>query len=82
MVIVRAKRYAPIADSYLQPKQRKGTWGRHSSRSYTENAALFGGYRLAAFAVRNAMNHSLHCQTKRQKTEKHHKKFAKSNKNY
>ena len=24
----------------------------------------------------------LHCQTARQKTEKHHKKFAKSNKNY
>ena len=24
----------------------------------------------------------LHCQTTRQKTEKHHKKFAKSNKNY
>ena len=58
MVIVRAKRYAPIADSYFQPKQRKGTWGRHSSRSYTEDAALFGGYRFTTFAVRNVGNHS------------------------
>ena len=54
----------------------------YSSRFYTENTNLFSGYRFTTFAVRNAMNHSLHCQTKRQKTEKHHKKFAKSNKNY
>lgn len=70
MVIVRAKRYAPIADSYLQPKQHKGTWKRNSSRSYTENTALFGGWRFTTFAVRNVENHAPTLLTRTTKNRK------------
>lgn len=47
-------------DSYFEvvSKVTQENVGTDSSRSYAEDDAFLGGYRFAAFGIRNVMNHA------------------------
>ena len=66
----KAKWSAQIVASVLQTRQRKDSQERDSSRSYTENTTLFGGWRFTTSTVRNVINRTatlLPCTTRNRK---------------